>query len=113
MTDLVLKQGNNFYPYGSASAGFVFSELLKVPAISFGKLRVSYSSVGNDNVTAYSLTTPFVSANYFPYGGNTGFLQSTTLGNRTWSTRSRRGGSRVGNELPEEPDRIRGQLFQP
>lgn len=77
----VLSTKKNFYPYGSASAGFIFSELLKVPAISFGKFRVSYSSVGNDNVAAYSLTTPFVSATGFPYGGNSGFLQSTTLGN--------------------------------
>jgi TonB-linked SusC/RagA family outer membrane protein len=79
----VLAQNKNFYPYGSASAGFVFSELLKVPAISFGKLRVSYSSVGNDNVNAYSLTTPFVTSANFPYSGNSGFLQSTTLGNPT------------------------------
>ncbi len=79
----VLSTNKNFYPYGSASAGFIFSELLKVPAISFGKLRASYSSVGNDNVSAYSLSTPFVLATNpnFPYGGNSGFLQSTTLGN--------------------------------
>jgi len=79
----VLSTKKNFYPYGSASAGFIFSELLRVPVISFGKLRVSYSSVGNDNVSAYSLTTPFVLATNpnFPYGGNSGFLQSTTLGN--------------------------------
>lgn len=77
----VLASNKNFYPYGSASAGFIFSELLKVPAISFGKLRVSYSSVGNDNVGAYALTTPFVQAGSFPYGGNSGFLISTSLGN--------------------------------
>ncbi|HTI10826.1 MAG TPA: SusC/RagA family TonB-linked outer membrane protein [Puia sp.] len=79
----VLNQQKNFYPYGSASAGFLFSQLLKVPAISFGKLRVSYSSVGNDNIPAYSLTTPYTSATSFPYGGNAGFLQSQTLGNPT------------------------------
>lgn len=77
----VLNQQKNFYPYGSASAGFIFSQLLRVPAISFGKLRVSYSSVGNDNITPYSLTTPYTSALSFPYGGNAGFLQSQTLGN--------------------------------
>jgi len=51
----VLAQGSNFYPYGSASAGFgSSSELLESARESiFGKLRVSYSSVGNDNVTAY------------------------------------------------------------
>jgi len=77
----VLARNKNFYPYGSASAGFIFSELLKVPAISFGKLRVSYSSVGNDNVGPYSLTTPYQVAPGFPYGGNSGFLISQSLGN--------------------------------
>jgi TonB-linked SusC/RagA family outer membrane protein len=77
----VLANNKNFYPYGSASAGFIFSELLKVPAISFGKLRVSYSSVGNDNVGPYSLTTPYQVAGSFPYGGNAGFLISQSLGN--------------------------------
>jgi TonB-linked SusC/RagA family outer membrane protein len=72
---------NNFYPYGSASVAFQFSELLKIPALSFGKLRVSYSAVGNDNVGVYSGSTPFGSAGSFPYNGNAGFLLSTTLGN--------------------------------
>jgi TonB-linked SusC/RagA family outer membrane protein len=77
----VLATNKNFYPYGSVSAGFIFSELLKAPAISFGKLRVSYSSVGNDNVLPYSLTTPYNSAVSFPYNGNAGFLQGYSLGN--------------------------------
>ncbi len=77
----VLNHDKNFYPYGSASMGFLFSQFFKVPAISFGKLRVSYSAVGNDNVGAYSLTTPFIPAGSFPYGGNAGFLQSNVLGN--------------------------------
>ena len=78
----VLATNKNFYPYGSASAGFIFSELLKqYPAISFGKLRVSYSAVGNDNVGAYSLSTPFTQAASFPYNGQTGFLLSSSLGN--------------------------------
>ncbi|HEY1212920.1 MAG TPA: TonB-dependent receptor, partial [Bryobacteraceae bacterium] len=45
------------------------------------KLRVSYSSVGNDNVGPYSLTTPYQPAGSFPYGGNSGFLISQSLGN--------------------------------
>jgi TonB-linked SusC/RagA family outer membrane protein len=77
----VIGTGKNFYSYGSASAGFVFSELIKVPVINFGKLRVSYSSVGNDNVPPYSLSTPYASAGSFPYNGNSGFLLSSTLGN--------------------------------
>jgi TonB-linked SusC/RagA family outer membrane protein len=77
----VLASGKNFYPYGSASMGFTFSELLNAPAISFGKLRVSYSSVGNDNINPYKGSTPYNIATSFPYNGNSGFLLSSTLGN--------------------------------
>ncbi len=77
----VLADGRNFYPYGSASVGFMFSEILKMPSLDFGKLRVSYSKVGNDNVGAYSLVTPFVKAGSFPYNGVSGFVQSTTANN--------------------------------
>ena len=83
----VLAQGNNYYPYGSAAVGFIFSELFKerVNAINFGKVRVSYSIVGNDNVSPYLLTTPFTSAGQinnisFPFNGQSGFLLSQTLG---------------------------------
>jgi len=78
----VLALDKNFYPYGSVSAGFIFSQFLKdIPAISFGKIRASYSSVGNDNISAYSLATTYGSATSFPYNNVSGFTQSTTLGN--------------------------------
>lgn len=84
----VLAKDNGFYPYGSAAVGFIFSELLPSSldnAISFGKLRVSYATVGNDNVGPYSLNTPFYAANVggiaFPFQGQNGFLLSSTLGN--------------------------------
>ncbi|HEX6430859.1 MAG TPA: TonB-dependent receptor, partial [Niastella sp.] len=90
----VLAKDNNFYPYGSVAAGFVFSELLS-PKIStilnFGKVRVSYATVGNDNVDAYSLTTPYLSISSannnliagtsFPFEEQNGFLLSDVLGN--------------------------------
>lgn len=79
----VLSKDDNFYPYGSASAGFVFSELAKISFLNFGKLRVSYSSVGNDNIDPYSLNTPFVRAGNFPFNGVSGFLLSGNLGNST------------------------------
>jgi TonB-linked SusC/RagA family outer membrane protein len=89
-----LAQDNNFYQYGSVAAGFVFSELLS-PKIStilnFGKVRVSYATVGNDNVDAYSLTTPYLSISSannnmiagasFPFEEQNGFLLSDVLGN--------------------------------
>ncbi len=88
----VLSKGNNFYPYGSAAASFIFSELLKgdiKKTLSFGKIRFSAATVGNDGVGPYSLNTPYVlagrntNAGYFlyPYQGQPGFLLSSTLGN--------------------------------
>ncbi len=90
----VLAKDNNFYPYGSVAAGFVFSELFspKISSIiNFAKLRVSYAAVGNDNVDAYALTTPYRSINNdnnndiggipFPYISQNGFQLSDVLGN--------------------------------
>jgi TonB-linked SusC/RagA family outer membrane protein len=86
----VLSKDKTFYPYGSVATSFIFSELLPASkAFSFGKIRLSYASVGNDGVGAYSLLTPYiraqratgVSANPFPYNGQPGFLLSETLGN--------------------------------
>ena len=43
-----LPKGDNSYFYGSASASFVFSELLKEAGwLNHGKLRLNYASVGN------------------------------------------------------------------
>ncbi len=84
----VLQKGNSYYPYGSAAMSFIFSEILPASlssAVSFGKLRISYATVGNDNVGPYSLTTPYYAANIggigFPFQGQNGFLLSSTLGN--------------------------------
>jgi len=77
-----------FYP--SASLGIVFSEKVNIPALSFGKLRVSYAEVGGGAPNAYSTSTPFVQPTAgdgwtggitFPFGGTPGFFQSTTAGN--------------------------------
>lgn len=84
----VLSTDKAFYPYGSAATSFIFSELFS-PSLkqimNFGKLRVSYATVGNDGVGAYSLSTPYYSATInnitFPYLGQPGFLLSSTLGN--------------------------------
>lgn len=84
----VLAKDNAFYPYGSAAGSFIFSELFNgglKKVVNLAKLRVSYATVGNDGVPAYSLTTPFVPTTVgnivFPYQGNSGFLVSSTLGN--------------------------------
>jgi TonB-linked SusC/RagA family outer membrane protein len=85
----LLAGDKQYYPYGSAGLGFVFSELLrKTDAFTFGKVRVSYSSVGNDNIPPYSTTTPYVlggtvSINHvnFPYNGTNGARLTNVQGN--------------------------------
>ncbi|QJB32925.1 SusC/RagA family TonB-linked outer membrane protein [Chitinophaga oryzae] len=82
----VLSKDNQFYPYGSASAGFVFTEALRMgdnPVFNFGKVRVSYSAVGNDNVGPYSLSNPFYRASpgvTFPFNGQNGYTLTSTYG---------------------------------
>lgn len=79
----VFDKANRTYFYGSASGGFVFSELVKnsAPWLNFGKFRASYSKVGNDNVSAYATSTVYGVANNFPFNGVPGFLISGDLGN--------------------------------
>ena len=91
----VLSAKKNYYPYGSAALGFIFSELMPANTpLSFGKLKVSYSAVGNDNLLPYSLTTPFVPATgtsnniNFPFNGQAGFVVTNILGNSTLKNES-------------------------
>lgn len=49
-----LPAGANSYFYPSVGASFVFNDLLKFPALSYGKLRASYAKVGSD-LGAYRL----------------------------------------------------------
>ena len=84
----VLAKENNFYPYGSAATSFIFSKFFSKglsDVMNFGKLRFSYSTVGNASIGAYNLLTPYESQNIrniaFPYQGQSGFLISPTLNN--------------------------------
>lgn len=90
----VLNPDKNFYPYGSAAASFIFSEFLGPKAsnvINFGKVRVSYATVGNDGVGPYALSTPYVQSGrntnagffQFPFQEQQGFLLTPALGNPT------------------------------
>lgn len=59
-----LPEDNNTYMYPSVSSSFLFSELLDMSWLSFGKLRVGYAQVGNDApsysiLNAYTASTPF------------------------------------------------------
>ncbi|NTE00626.1 SusC/RagA family TonB-linked outer membrane protein [Agrobacterium tumefaciens] len=82
----VLAKNNSFYPYGSAATSFIFSNFFSKEVsniMSFGKLRVSYSTVGNASIGPYNLLTPYESQTVrniaFPYQGQSGFLISTVL----------------------------------
>ena len=76
----VLSSDKQFYPYGSVSGGFIFTEALGLSqsVFDYGKLRVSYSVVGNDDVQPYQLNTPYYQAGGFPIAGQNGFQLSTT-----------------------------------
>ncbi|AOM79934.1 SusC/RagA family TonB-linked outer membrane protein [Pedobacter steynii] len=83
----VLSKDKQFYPYGSASVGFIFTEPLGLSSnsiLNFGKIRLSYSYVGNDNVPPYSIGRPYIQPTIgnieFPYGGVNGFLLSNVQG---------------------------------
>jgi len=43
-----LPETDNVYPYPAAAVSFVYSELLDVDFMDFGKLRVNYAEVGSD-----------------------------------------------------------------
>lgn len=82
----VLARDNSFYPYGSAATSFIFSNFFSKGlsnVMNFGKLRFSYSTVGNASIGPYSLLTPYESQTVrnisFPYQGQSGFLLSGTL----------------------------------
>ncbi|MCH2044022.1 MAG: SusC/RagA family TonB-linked outer membrane protein [Saprospiraceae bacterium] len=83
------KRKNGFF-YPSASASFVFSELIPQNKIfSFGKLRVAFAQAGLEPPVYSSrtyftqpfLTDGFTSGLSFPYQGQNGFGYSTVLGN--------------------------------
>ncbi|PWJ45027.1 SusC/RagA family TonB-linked outer membrane protein [Sediminitomix flava] len=80
---------DNSFIYPSVSGSFVFSELLDVDAISYGKIRANWSQVGNQPpvyVTQTYQTQAFpvsgwIDAFEFPFGGQLGLTESNILGN--------------------------------
>ena len=76
-----LPRDNMGFTYPSVSAGYVFTEHLKVPWLSYGKIRASYAGTSNDAPvnslqTAYNNVSPTVL-------GNVRFTYPTTVGNPT------------------------------
>jgi len=75
--------GNQFGNFGAVGAGWIFSKERffedHVPFLSFGKLRASYGTAGNDQITAYKYLST-----YSPYGfsyQNIAGLYPTSLSN--------------------------------
>lgn len=65
--DSRLPNGDNDYIYPSLSTSFVFSELTNLSWLSFGKVRASIASVGNE-IDVYSSRPTYKPG--IPYGGN-------------------------------------------
>ncbi len=69
--------GKQFGNFGAVGAAWIFSEenFFKIPAISFGKLRASYGTTGNDQIGDYQYLDSWSSAG-FPYGDVAGLAPS-------------------------------------
>ncbi len=74
-----LPTANNTYYYPSVSGNFVFSKLLSLPWLSYGKLRANYAQVGGD-APFYSLQNTF--QNVTPLNGQTLFAAPVTNNNQ-------------------------------
>jgi len=91
----VLDPSNNaFFTFGG-DVNFVFTELMETDQDSFlpyGKVRLSYGTVGNDGALTYAANTLWARAAFsdgwtgtqgiqFPFAGSPGFTQSIRFGN--------------------------------
>ena len=109
-----LPRGNNSFFYPSASVSFVFSELLKnVKALNYGKLRVSWASVGHD-APPYRLVTVSgktdilggYGSTTFPFGGTIpGYSQSDRFLNGNLKP-EKTGSFEVGTEMAFANNRL-------
>jgi TonB-linked SusC/RagA family outer membrane protein len=75
-----LPDGANGYFYPSASMSYVFSEMVKIPKLSFGKLRIGWASVGSDT-DPYNIYTTY--KGNVSFGSNPSYTVPNTLNNST------------------------------
>jgi TonB-linked SusC/RagA family outer membrane protein len=81
-----LPEGNNSIVVPSVSAAFIFSELVNVPSLSFGKLRASWAKTSNEFVTPYQTQLAYNTGNAylgqtvgsFPFNQPSGLLKPFT-----------------------------------
>lgn len=69
---------NNAYLYPSVGASFVFSELLNVPQITYGKIRASFAQAGSD-IDIYQTANSYILGN--PYDKDFPMYVPDTLNN--------------------------------
>lgn len=79
---------NRFGNFGSVGGAWIFSEESAVKDniswLSFGKLRSSYGSIGNDQINDYGYTTVYQSG-ITPYNGQTGLAPSSINNNSNYT----------------------------
>ena len=81
-----LPEGNNSIVVPSVSAAFIFSELIDVPSLSFGKLRASWAKTSNEFVQPYQTQVYYNTGNSylgqpvgsFPFNQPSGLLKPFT-----------------------------------
>lgn len=83
-----LPKANNTYFYPAISAGFIFTDVLKINSdfLNYGKVRASIAKVGRD-ADPYLLSNVYTSSTYgnnvasfsFPFGSTAGFGASTRV----------------------------------
>ncbi len=76
-----LPRNNMGFTYPSVSAGYIFSEHIKAPWLTYGKIRASYAGTSND-APVNSLQTSYNNASPAILG-NVRFSYPTTVGNPT------------------------------
>lgn len=80
--------GHRFGNFGSVGAAWIFSEenFIKdhLSWLSFGKLRSSYGSVGNDQINDYGYA-PVYQSGFTTYNGQTGLAPSGIVNNSSYS----------------------------
>jgi TonB-linked SusC/RagA family outer membrane protein len=83
--DSRLSAANRSFFYPSVKASLLLTQaipaLRDIKALSYAKLRASYSKVGDINTSPYTINNTFNVTNGFPYGNLGGLNVSTTLNN--------------------------------
>ncbi|MCP4122017.1 MAG: SusC/RagA family TonB-linked outer membrane protein, partial [Bacteroidetes bacterium] len=93
-----LPEDNRSYFYPSVSTSFVFSELLDLPHLSFGKFRAGWAKVGNDT-DPYELQSYFLTSEATLSGSTEGWIHSPYNSYPSFTQENRLANA---NLLPEE-----------